>query len=197
MPPDGIRCGDGSRLCSHRYRGNCANVVDTAGDAANGGRRDPGSSAPGAPPTTTTTTTILTQPAAKNAAGTGPESTVAAAAEASVNALRVVLLLPTEQPLLRRAAGSVRDGALAVFSARKQDVVVIDCAYPTDAVVATYSRCVDDSVDWVIGPPESSGRRRVDSSQVARRTPHLDAVAAGAPPAAPLSALAPDLESRR
>jgi len=31
----------GSRLCSHRYRGNCANVVDTAGDAANGGRRDP------------------------------------------------------------------------------------------------------------------------------------------------------------
>lgn len=156
----------------------------------------PGSSAPGgAPPTTTTTTTILTQPAAKNAAGTGPESTVAAAAQASVNALRVVLLLPTEQPLLRRAAGSVRDGALAVFSARKQDVVVIDCAYPTDAVVATYSRCVDDSVDWVIGPLSRADVAALTAARLPVVRPTLMLSPPGAPPAAPLSALAPDLES--
>ena len=49
----------------------------------------------------------------------------------------MVLLLPTEQVLLRRAAGSVRDGAMAVFGGRKRDVTVIDCAYPVDGVVAT------------------------------------------------------------
>ena len=60
---------------------------------------------------------------------------------------------------------------MAVFGGRKQDVVVIDCAYPVDGVVATYSRCVDDSVDWVIGPLSRADVTRAGGGEAARGAP--------------------------
>jgi len=133
-------------------------------------------------PATAQAPAILAQPPAKDVAPQG-------------STLRVVLLLPTEQPLLRRAAGSVRDGAMAVFGGRKQDVTVIDCAYAADAVVATYGRCVDDSVDWVIGPLSRADVTALAAAKLAVVRPTLMLSPLGASPAAPLAVLAPDLES--
>ncbi len=136
---------------------------------------------------------ILAQPPAKDGAATA--GATASAAPPASNLLRVVLLLPTEQPLLRRAAGSVRDGALAVLGSRKREVAVIDCPYAVDAVVASYSRCVDDSVDWVIGPLSRADVAALAAARLPALRPTLMLSPLGAAPAAPMAVLAPDLES--
>ena len=156
----------------------------------------PAATRPGPAPAARPEASILAQPPAKDPtapAAAGSDS--AAATTQPGNALRVVLLLPTEQVLLRRAAGSVRDGAMAVFGGRKQDVVVIDCAYPVDGVVATYSRCVDDSVDWVIGPLSRADVTALAAAKLPVVRPTLMLSPLGASPPTPLAVLAPDLES--
>jgi uncharacterized protein len=124
-----------------------------------------------------------------------PTRTVAQAALEPSNILRVVVLLPLESPLLRRAAVSVRDGAAAVFATRKDDVSVRECSYSNDGVVAAYSRCVDDKVDWVIGPLGRSDVTTLALAKVPTLRPTLMLSPLGTVPPQPMAVLAPDLES--
>jgi uncharacterized protein len=118
---------------------------------------------------------------------------------AKPNLLRVVLLLPLENAQLRRAAGSVRDGAAAVFAAHKSDVVVSECAYGgstaagVDTVLSAYARCVDDTVDWVIGP---LGRNDVATLALAKIAPRPTLLLSplGLVPPSSMAVLAPELE---
>ena len=66
--------------------------------------------------------------------------TVAQAAPEAMRAIRVVLLLPIENALLKRAATTVRDGANAVFATRKSEANVSECAYGSEGVAAAYAR---------------------------------------------------------
>lgn len=109
--------------------------------------------------------------------------------------MRVVLLLPGAQPLLRRAASSVHDGAMAVLAARKAGVLVVDCPYGVDAVVASYTRCVDETVDWVIGPLSRADVAALAAARLPRVKPTLMLSPLGATPPLPMAVLAPDLES--
>ncbi len=110
-------------------------------------------------------------------------------------ALRVVLLLPLESTLLRRAAISVRDGAAAVFATRKTDVSVRECGYTSDGVVVAYTRCVDDQVDWVIGPLGRTDVTTLALAKVASLRPTLMLSPLGTVPPQSMTVLAPDLES--
>ena len=109
--------------------------------------------------------------------------------------LRVVLLLPLESAMLRRAAISVRDGANAVLTTRKADVSVRECSYSSDGVVAAYSRCVDDKVDWVIGPLGRSDVTTLALAKVPALRPTLMLSPLGTVPPQPMAVLSPDLES--
>ena len=127
-----------------------------------------------------------------------PTRTVAQAASESpntVSTMRIVLLLPLESPLLRRAALSVRDGAAAVFATRKDDVSVRECSYSADGVVAAYSRCVDDKVDWVVGPLGRTDVTTLALAKVPSLRPTLMLSPLGTVPPQPMAVLAPDLES--
>ena len=127
-----------------------------------------------------------------------PPRTVAQAASESpntVSTMRIVLLLPLESPLLRRAAVSVRDGAAAVFATRKDDVSVRECSYSADGVVAAYSRCVDDKVDWVVGPLGRTDVTTLALAKVPSLRPTLMLSPLGTVPPQPMAVLAPDLES--
>lgn len=127
-----------------------------------------------------------------------PTRTVAQAASESpntVSTMRIVLLLPLESPLLRRAAVSVRDGAAAVFATRKDDVSVRECSYSADGVVAAYSRCVDDKVDWVVGPLGRTDVTTLALAKVPSLRPTLMLSPLGTVPPQPMAVLAPDLES--
>lgn len=121
--------------------------------------------------------------------------TVAQPAANASNTLRVVLLLPLESALLRRAASSVRDGANAVLATRKADVSVRECNYSGDGVVAAYERCVDDKVDWVIGPLGRSDVATLALAKVASLRPTLMLSPLGTVPPSPMTVLSPDLES--
>ena len=137
-------------------------------------------------------------PTLPNAATAPPTRTVAQAALEPPNTLpglRIVLLLPLESALLRRAAASVRDGASAVFATRKADVSVRECSYSADGVAAAYTRCVDDGVDWVIGP---LGRTDVTTLALAKTPllrPTLMLSPLGTVPPQPMAVLAPELEA--
>lgn len=109
--------------------------------------------------------------------------------------LRVVLLLPLDQPLLKRAASVVRDGAAAVFATRKGEVSVSECAYAADAVLAAYERCVDKETHWVIGPLSRVDVATLAAAKPAVARPTLMLSPLGATPPAPMAVLAPDLES--
>ena len=112
--------------------------------------------------------------------------------------MQVVLLLPLDNAMLRRAAVSVREGANAVFATRKTDVSVRKCSYGADTatgVVAAYTRCVDDKVDWVIGP---LGRSDVTTLALAKlpvlRSTLLLSPLGTVPPQS-MAVLAPDLDA--
>ena len=106
-----------------------------------------------------------------------------------------MLLLPLESALLRRAASSVRDGANAVLTPRKADVSVRECNYSSDGVVAAYERCVDDKVDWVIGPLGRNDVATLALAKVATLRPTLMLSPLGTMPPSPMTVLSPDLES--
>jgi uncharacterized protein len=158
---------------------------------------------PAAPSATTRT-------GAAGAAGTLPPATSpatpekspapsgAAAAVPAVSALRVVLLLPLDHPLLKRAAASVREGVTAVFATRKGDVNLRECSYgaePSGDVLAAYARCVDDTVDWVIGPLGRNDVAALAQAKLALPRPTLLLSPLGAMPPTPMAVLAPELEA--
>lgn len=110
-------------------------------------------------------------------------------------ALRVVLLLPLENSQLRRAAMSVKDGASAVFATQKADVTVRECAYGNDGVVAAYQRCVDENVDWVVGPLGRTDVATLALAKLALLRPTLLLSPLGTIPPPPMVVLAPELEA--
>ena len=122
-------------------------------------------------------------------------STVAQPATEAVRALQVVLLLPLENAILRRAATSVRDGAAAVFATRKREVNLRDCSYAADGVAAAYARCVDERVDWVIGPLGRIDVAALALAKLPAMRPTLMLSPLGTVPPHPLAVLAPELEA--
>lgn len=152
--------------------------------------------APASPATSAATVPsvrTITQPAAN--APQAPQAPQVANATEAANTLRVVLLLPLESVTLRRAAITVRDGANAVFANRKADVSVRECNYSSDGVVAAYDRCVDDKVDWVIGPLGRSDVATLAQAKVTTLRPTLMLSPLGTAPPSPITVLSPDLES--
>lgn len=107
----------------------------------------------------------------------------------------VVLLLPTELPLLRRAANAVRDGVRAALRADGAKFAVRECGYGADGVVAAYRRCVDETVSAVIGPLGRSEVTAIAEAKIplARPTFLLSPINQGV--SDPFLVLAPDLES--
>ena len=121
--------------------------------------------------------------------------TLAQAPDSRTQTLRVVVLLPLDNAQLRRAASVVRDGINAVFSTRKTEVNVVECAYGVDGVVQAYARCVTPDTDWVIGP---LGRTDVTALALAKlqvQKPTLMLSPLGMVPPQPMAVLSPDLES--
>ena len=137
-------------------------------------------------------------------ASESPARTVAqtvAATDASNARLRVVLLLPLDNALLKRAAATVRDGANVVFATRKNEVMVTECAYGAsggsgaESVVAAYERCVDARTDWVIGPLGRADVTALALAKLAVARPTLMLSSLGTVPPNTMAVLAPDLES--
>jgi outer membrane PBP1 activator LpoA protein len=124
--------------------------------------------------------------------------TVAQAVPETPRALRVVLLLPLESAMLKRAAVTVRDGASAVFASRKGEAAISECSYGADnsaSVAAAYERCVDANVDWVIGPLGRSDVTALALAKLPMLRPTLMLSPLGTTPPTPLAVLSPDLES--
>jgi uncharacterized protein len=122
--------------------------------------------------------------------------TAAVRAASGTTAQRIVLLLPSEQATLRRAALAVRDGVRAVAAKAGATIELRDCAYATD-VAAAYQRCVNDDIDAVIGP---LGRSEVAALVAAHAKltfakPTVMLSPTGATPPKDFYVLAPDLES--
>jgi uncharacterized protein len=104
-------------------------------------------------------------------------------------------MLPLDNPVLRRAAVSVRDGATAVFATRKAEVNVRECNYAADGVAAAYARCVDERVDWVIGPLGRSDVSTLAQAKLPALRPTLMLSPLGTVPPQPMAVLAPELEA--
>jgi outer membrane PBP1 activator LpoA protein len=129
-----------------------------------------------------------------------PQATSNAAnanAVATTKIKRIVLLLPTEQPMLRRAALAVRDGIRAAATNTGEAVELRDCSYGADSVVAAYRRCVVEETDAVIGP---LGRSEVAAlvgahANLALVKPTLMLSPLEATPPKDFLLIAPDLES--
>lgn len=105
------------------------------------------------------------------------------------------MLLPFENAMLKRAATTVRDGANAVFATRKGEASVSECGYGAEGVAVAYARCVDASVDWVIGPLGRSDVTALALAKLPNLRPTLMLSPLGTVPPQPLAVLAPDLES--
>lgn len=141
------------------------------------------------------------QPVADSAASSSSNTsrTVAQTSAAPDTALRVVLLLPLDSALLKRAAATVRDGANAVFATRKNEVNVTECAYGggsgAETVTAAYERCVDKRTDWVIGPLGRADVTALALAKLSTPRPTLMLSALGTVPPNSMAVLAPDLES--
>ncbi len=123
-----------------------------------------------------------------------PPPTLAQAAPEAARALRVVVLLPIENAMLKRAATTVRDGASAVFATRKGEANVSECGYGPEGVAAAYARCVDANVDWVIGPLGRSDVSALVLAKLPTLRPTLMLSPLGMVPPQPLAVLAPELE---
>lgn len=139
----------------------------------------------------------LSQPNPNTTASPAPvhASTTTNAPVPATATATVVLLLPLEQPLLRRAAAAVRDGVQAVYRRAGERIVVRECAYGNDGVVAAYQRCVDERVSAVIGPLGRSDVTALLEAKLAVIRPTLLLSPSGRNPPEPFIVLAPDLES--
>jgi outer membrane PBP1 activator LpoA protein len=144
---------------------------------------------------------------------TAPVANAMRSSGASTPQKRVVaLLLPTEQPLLRRAAQMVRDGVRAV-AAKAGDVVELrDCPYggggsggtggrsdststAADAIALAYLRCAESGVDAIIGPLGRNDVAALAATKLPITRPTLLLSPSGAAPPDNFFVLAPDLES--
>ena len=121
--------------------------------------------------------------------------TLAQASDSKPQALQVVVLLPLDNPQLRRAASVVRDGISAVFATRKSEITVVECAYGVDGVVQAYVRCVTPDIDWVIGPLGRTDVTALALAKLQAPKPTLMLSPLGTVPPQPMSVLSPDLES--
>jgi uncharacterized protein len=118
----------------------------------------------------------------------------------------VALLLPTEQPLLRRAAQTVREGVRAVAAKSGDAIELRDCPYGggagaaavgtfTDTIAVAYLRCVEGGVDAIIGPLGRNDVAALASAKLPSTRPTLLLSPSGATPPENFYVLAPDLES--
>jgi uncharacterized protein len=114
---------------------------------------------------------------------------------ARTGALNVVMLLPLDHPLLKRAATVVRDGIRASVIKTTVPVSLSECAYGQISVIEAYQRCVTPTTDWVIGPLGRNDVAALASAKLALRAPTLLLSPMGTTPVAPFAALAPELES--
>ncbi|MEO7255091.1 MAG: penicillin-binding protein activator [Casimicrobium sp.] len=121
--------------------------------------------------------------------------TLAYAPDSKPQPLRVVVLLPLENPQLRRAASIVRDGMAAVFATRKSEIRVVDCAYGVAGVVQAYVRCVTPDTDWVVGPLGRTDVTALALAKLEMPKPTLMLSPLGSVPPEPMTVLSPDLES--
>jgi outer membrane PBP1 activator LpoA protein len=113
----------------------------------------------------------------------------------SEKARRVALLLPTEQPLLRRAAQTVREGVRAVFAKSGVAIDVQDCGYGVDGVALAYQRCVNEDTEAVIGPLGRSEVTALVTAKLPLKKPTLMLSPLGIVPPVDFYVLAPELES--
>jgi uncharacterized protein len=142
---------------------------------------------------TPTTTPTLAAPAAN---APKPVNAVPFASDAPrTGPLNVVMLLPLDHPLLKRAAMAVRDGIRASVIPTTNPVTLSECAYGQDGVVAAYQRCVTATTDWVIGPLGRNDVAALATAKLELRAPTLLLSPLGSAPIAPFAALAPELES--
>lgn len=68
------------------------------------------------------------------------------------------------------------------------------CGYGSEGVVAAYSRCVDDKIDWVIGPLGRSDVATLALAKISLLRPTLLLSPLGTVPPQPMAVLAPELE---
>jgi uncharacterized protein len=108
---------------------------------------------------------------------------------------RVVLLLPSDQTLLRRASLAVRDGVRAVAAKSGNTIELRDCAYGDNGVVQAYQRCVTENIDAVIGPVGRNEVAALVNAKLPIVKPTLMLSPTGATPPKEFYVLAPDLES--
>jgi uncharacterized protein len=142
---------------------------------------------------TPATTPTLAAPAAN---APKPVNAVPVASDAPrTGPLNVVMLLPLDHPLLKRAAMAVRDGIRASVIPTTNPVTLSECAYGQDGVVAVYQRCVTATTDWVIGPLGRNDVAALATAKLELRAPTLLLSPLGSAPIAPFAALAPELES--
>ncbi len=121
--------------------------------------------------------------------------TLAQAPDAKAQTLRIVILLPLDNPQLRRAASVVRDGIAAVLATRKSGISVAECAYGVDGVVQAYVRCVTADTDWVVGPLGRSDVAALALAKLEMPKPTLMLSPLGSVPPQPMAVLSPDIES--
>jgi uncharacterized protein len=142
---------------------------------------------------TPATTPTLAAPAAN---APKPVNAVPVASDAPrTGPLNVVMLLPLDHPLLKRAAMAVRDGIRASVIPTTNPVTLSECAYGQDGVVAAYQRCVTATTDWVIGPLGRNDVAALATAKLELGAPTLLLSPLGSAPIAPFAALAPELES--
>ncbi|TAG81350.1 MAG: hypothetical protein EAZ24_04420 [Burkholderiales bacterium] len=109
----------------------------------------------------------------------------------------VIVLLPSEQPLLRRAAQTVRDGVRAVAAKAGNTIELRDCPYGAEGAHAAYRRCVtpEAQVAAVIGPLGRSEVTNLLAQPLEHTRPTLMLSPSGVTPPESFYVLAPDLES--
>ncbi len=122
-------------------------------------------------------------------------NTRAAAHTPAAATKRVVLLLPSEQTLLRRASLAVRDGVRAVAAKSGNTVELRDCPYGDNAIVQAYQRCVTEHIDAVIGPLGRNEVTALANAKLPVVKPTLVLSPTGSAPPKDFYVLAPDLES--
>jgi outer membrane PBP1 activator LpoA protein len=143
-------------------------------------------------------TAASAQPASSGESGAGkadPTPTLSQPPQNPLTTATVVLLLPLEQPMLRRAAAAVRDGVQAVYRSARGRITLRECGYGNDGVVAAYRRCVDERVDIAIGPLGRSDVSALLDAKLPVLRPTLLLSPTGRNPPEPFIVLAPDLES--
>lgn len=130
--------------------------------------------------------------------GHGAQATETQPARSAVPpaAVRIGILLPTEDRLLGRAAQAVRQGIERALRVEDGRAELVDCAYGgAVSVLSAYGRCIEAQVQWIIGPLGRAEVATLLAKPLERVRPTLMLSPLGAPPPKPFFTVAPDLES--